>query len=81
MSKKDINLGLTVIKNILNELWELFMILRPLIRRMVELEDLHSYYTVGTIEETQKIFERISEECKRINSIFLPDNFLDKLKN
>ncbi len=44
MSNQDINLRLSVIKNVLNDLYELFTILKPLIRRMVKLEEFQSYY-------------------------------------
>ncbi len=81
LNEKNAKFGLFIINNILEDLHKLFAVLRPLIEKMIELEEFQEYYKDGTFGKIHNIFKSISDESKKIGVKFFPNNFLKRLKD
>ena len=81
-SEDDINKKIFIVKEILNNVYEILNIFRPLLSKMLEMEDAEHYKKDGSFERAASLFGEISELCKEIEKKPLPStNFLDKLGN
>jgi hypothetical protein len=81
LNEKNAKFGLFIINNILEDLHKLFAVLRPLIEKMIELEEFQEFYEDGTFGKIHNIFKSISDESKKIGVKFFPNDFIKRLKN
>jgi len=80
--EEDINRKIIIVKDILNNIYEILTIFKPLLNRMLKMDEAKDLRKNGTIEKAALLFGKISELCKEIESTSLPENLsLDNLGN
>ncbi|MFX1260397.1 MAG: hypothetical protein ACFFAN_21315 [Promethearchaeota archaeon] len=72
---------LKVIKNILENISEILMLLKPLIEKVLLLEEAKDYRKSETFERAAMLFGDISVQCKELGSFPFSKDFLNNLKN
>ncbi|MFW9825794.1 MAG: hypothetical protein ACFFE4_22835 [Candidatus Thorarchaeota archaeon] len=83
LSKEDdINKKIQIVKNILNNVYEILSLFKPLMDKMIHMEEANEYKANGTFEKAASLFGEISDLCKEIENSCLPnDSFLQNLGN
>lgn len=64
----NINRKYHVINNILNNVHQIFLLLQPIINRMIELKDTKMLNNIENLKKTALLFGEISELCKEIEN-------------
>lgn len=78
----DINKKLQIVKNILDNVYEILTLFKPLMDKMLQMEEANKYKANGTFERAASLFGEISNLCKEIeNNSLPPGNFLESLGN
>ena len=78
----DVNKKLVLVKNLLNNVYEILKIFAPLMEEMVDLEEANKYKKDGTFERAASLFGEISNICKEIEGNEMPsDTFIHNLGN
>jgi hypothetical protein len=83
LTKEDeINKKILIVKEILNNVYEILNIFKPLLSKMLKMEDAEQYKQDGSLERAASLFGEISELCKEIEKNHNPsDLFLENLGN
>jgi len=83
ISVKDdkINRKIQFVKNILNDVYEVLEIFKPLLDEMLKMEEADRYIKNGTIERAVSLFSDISFLCKEIENESPLNISLDNLRN
>jgi hypothetical protein len=83
LSKEDeINKKMLIVKNILDNVYEILNLFKPLMDKMLKMDEANQYKVNGTFERAASLFGEISDYCKEIeNSSIPPDTFLENLGN
>ena len=73
----DINRKIMLCKNILDDVYEILELFKPLIPLMLEMEEAKKYRDNGTFERVASLFGEISDLCQEIenNSLTSDINF------
>lgn len=77
--EKDINRKIFITKEILNNVYEILEIFKPLLSKMLKMEDAKYLKQNGSLERVAALFGQISHLCKEIENKNSPSN--DFLKN
>ena len=77
----NINKNLKIIKQMLENIVEIMTILKPLIEKVLKLEEAEEYKESGTLKKAASLFGEISNQCREITGISFSENFLKSLKN
>ncbi len=83
ISVKDdkINRKIQFVKNILNDVYEILEIFKPLLNEIVKMEEADRYIKNGAIERAASLFGDISFLCKEIENESPLNISLDSLGN
>ena len=60
-----------LVKNILNDVYEILELFSPLIELSMELEEAKIYKKNGTLERVASLFGEIAENCKELEGQYL----------
>ncbi len=60
-----------LVKNILNEVYEIMELFSPLIELSMELEEAQIYKKNGTLERVASLFGEIANNCKELEGQYL----------
>ncbi|MHA2037475.1 MAG: hypothetical protein ACW98X_13655 [Promethearchaeota archaeon] len=78
----DINKKIHLVKNILDNVYEILTLFKPLMDKMLQMEEANKFKADGTFERAASLFGEISDLCKEIeNSSLPPNSFLENLGN
>ncbi|MHA2269612.1 MAG: hypothetical protein ACXAB8_17590 [Promethearchaeota archaeon] len=78
----DINKKIHLVKNILDNVYEILTLFKPLMDKMLQMEEANKFKADGTFERAASLFGEISDLCKEIeNSSLPPNSFLESLGN
>ena len=67
----DIGRKILLVKNILNDVYEIIALFRPLLELSMELEEAQIYKKNGTLERVASLFGEIAENCKELEGQYL----------
>jgi hypothetical protein len=67
----DMGRKILLVKNILNEVYEIIALFRPLLELSMELEEAQIYKKNGTLERVASLFGDIAENCKELERQYL----------
>ncbi len=83
LSKEDeINNKIKLTKEILNHIYEILTLFRPLMDKMIKMEEANEFKKNGTFDRAAYLFGEISDLCKEIETISTPSGtFLENLGN
>ena len=83
LAKEDeINKKIQIVKNILDNVYEILTIFKPLMSKMLKMDETNQYKADGSLKRAASLFGEISDFCKEIeNTSLLPDTFLESLGN
>ncbi len=70
----DINKKIVLCKSILNDVYEILEIFKPLIPHFLKMKEAKKYRENGTFERVATLFGDISELCQEIENSSLPTN-------
>jgi hypothetical protein len=80
--EEDINNKIRLTKEILNHIYEILTLFKPLMDKMIKMEESKEFKNNGTFDRAARLFGEISELCKEIETNSLPSNtFLETLGN
>ena len=79
--KFEINKKMNLIKQILNNVYELLSLFNPIIDQIKISKDFKRFYQDGTIEKMANTFGKISEHSREIAKYPISNEFLSNLKN
>jgi hypothetical protein len=75
LSKEDeINNKIRLTKEILNHVYEILTLFKPLMDKMVKMEEAKEFKKDGTFDRAAYLFGEISDLCKEIETSSLPSN-------
>jgi uncharacterized coiled-coil DUF342 family protein len=78
----DINKKIQIVKNILDNVYEILTLFKPLMDKMLNMDEANQYKVNGTFRRAASLFGEISDLCKEIENNSLPtDSFLENLGN
>ncbi|MHA2182082.1 MAG: hypothetical protein ACXAAH_11740 [Promethearchaeota archaeon] len=78
----DINKKIQIVKDILDNVYEILSLFKPLMDKMLKMDDAHQYKVNGTFKRAATLFGEISDLCKEIENNSLPPNtFLESSGN
>ena len=80
-SDNEITQKIHLVKKILDNVFEILILFRPIIDQMKISDEFKKYYKNGTIEKVASLFGEISDQSKEIAGIHLSEIFLRNLKN
>lgn len=67
----DMGRKILLVKNILNEVYEIIELFSPLLELSMELEEAQIYKKNGTFERVASLFGEIAENCKELEGQYL----------
>lgn len=67
----DMGRKILLVKNILNEVYEIIELFSPLIELSMELEEAKIYKKNGTLERVASLFGEIANNCKELEGQYL----------
>jgi len=67
----DIERKIMLVKNILNHVYEIIVLFRPLLEISMEMEEAQIYKKNGTLERVASLFGEIAENCKELEGQYL----------
>ena len=67
----DMGRKILLVKNILNEVYEIIALFRPLLELCMELEEAQIYKKNGTLERVASLFGEIAQNCKELEGQYL----------
>ncbi|KKN57388.1 hypothetical protein LCGC14_0562600 [marine sediment metagenome] len=70
-----------VVKNILNSLEQIFMILSPLLDKVLLMEDADTYRKNGNFKTLIDLFDNISKESQKLSSPFFNSEFPEDISD
>ncbi|MFW9971117.1 MAG: hypothetical protein ACFFDF_13060 [Candidatus Odinarchaeota archaeon] len=70
-----------IIANILDSLREILLVLNPLIKKILAMEEAEMYHRNGTLKKGEKLFENISNQSKKLMNSSIPSEILDNLND
>ena len=80
--EEDINKKIELVKMILNHVYEIFLLFRPLLDKIIKLEETKKYRDDGTFKKAASLFSEVNNLCNEIGNNALPSNtFLENLGN
>ena len=77
----DINNKIQIVKNILDNVHEILTIFKPLMDKMLKMDEANQYKVNGTFKRAASLFGEISDLCREIENNSLPTSFLESLGN
>lgn len=77
----DINNKIQIVKNILDNVYEILTIFKPLMDKMLKMDEANQYKVNGTFKRAASLFGEISDLCREIDNNSLPTSFLESLGN
>lgn len=77
----DINNKIQIVKNILDNVYEILTIFKPLMDKMLKMDEANQYKVNGTFKRAASLFGEISDLCREIENHSLPTSFLESLGN
>jgi len=77
----DINNKIQIVKNILDNVYEILTIFKPLMDKMLRMDEANQYKVNGTFKRAASLFGEISDLCREIENHSLPTSFLESLGN
>ena len=78
----DINNKIQIVKNILDNVYEILTLFKPLMEKMLKMDEANQYKVNGTFERAASLFGEISDLCMEIEGNSLPPStFLESLGN
>ncbi|MFX1393713.1 MAG: hypothetical protein ACFFAH_09065 [Promethearchaeota archaeon] len=80
-SDYEITQKIHLVKKILNNVFEILILFRPIIDQMKISDEFKQYYKNGTLEKVASLFGEISNQSKKIAGFHLSEEFLSNLKN
>ena len=85
LNELGINEKIKEIRNILNSLEQILIMLSPLMDKILSMEETSMYHKDGSFKMLIELFDNISKECNKLSTpIFspeLPDDFIADLRN
>ncbi len=60
-----------LVKNILNDVYEIIALFRPLLELSMEMEEAQIYKKNGTFERVASLFGEIADNCKELEGQYL----------
>ena len=82
LTKEDnINNKIQIVKNILDNVYEILTIFKPLMDKMLKMDEANQYKVNGTFKRAASLFGEISDLCREIENNSLPTSFLESLGN
>ncbi|MFX0137500.1 MAG: hypothetical protein ACFFDN_27930 [Candidatus Hodarchaeota archaeon] len=78
----DINKKIQITKTILNHVYEILTLFKPLMDKMLKMDEAIEFRNNGTLDKAAFLFGEISDLCKEIENTTSPsDQFLENLGN
>ena len=78
----DINKKILLVKTILNHIYEILTLFKPLMDRMIKMDEAKEFKKNGTFDRAASLFGEISDLCKEIENESSPEStFLENLGN
>ncbi len=78
----EINKKIQLTKKILDNVYEILELFKPLLSKMIKMPDAKEFKENGTFERAAALFGRISDLCEEIENSSLPTNsFFESLGN
>ena len=74
-----VNEKIKVVKNILNSLEQIFIILSPLLDKVLLMEDADIYRKNGSFKTLRELFDNISKDSTKLSSPFFNSEFPKEL--
>ncbi len=72
---------LNIIRDILVSLSHIFILLDPLLDKMLIMEEAGEFYKNGTIEKAVQLFGDISSQCKELANPSIPPEIFKNLRD
>ena len=80
--ENEINKKILLVKNILNHIYEILILFKPLMDKMIKMEEAKEFKKNGTFNRAAFLFGEISDLCKEIeNGSSTESTFLENLGN
>ncbi len=76
-----LNKKIKTIRDILDSLVQIFILLDPLLNKMLLMEEAEIFYKNGTFKKAIQLFGDISLQCKELGYPSIPPEVLKNLKN
>ena len=67
----EINKKIVLVKNILNNVYEILALFKPLFDLMLGMEEAKIYRQNGTFDEAAKLLGEISDSCRELEGNYL----------
>lgn len=67
----EINRKIVHVKNILNNVYEILALLKPMFDLMLEMEEAKIFRENGTFDQAAKLLGEISESCRELEGNYL----------
>ena len=67
----EINRKIVHVKNILNNMYEILALLKPMFDLMLEMEEAKIFRQNGTFDQAAKLLGEISESCRELEGNYL----------
>lgn len=78
----EINKKIKLTNDILNHVYEILTLFKPIMNKMIKMEEAKEFKKNGTFNKAAFLFGQISDLCKEIENISSPSNtFLENLGN
>ncbi len=79
--EKVIDAKIQILKNILNNIYEIMVIFKPLLDKMLKMEDAQGLKDEGLILKAADLFGEISRDCNTLTGAQFSPSFFKNLKN
>jgi len=80
--ENDINKKIQITNTILNHVYEILTLFKPLMDKMLKMDQATEFNNNGTLNKAALLFGEISDLCKEIENTSSPsDQFLENLGN
>ena len=76
-----LNNKIKAIRNILDSLGQIFILLDPLLNKMLVMEEAKKYTKNGIFKKAIQLFSDISLQCKELGNPSIPPELLKNLRN
>ena len=77
----DFSSKVKIVSDILVSLSQIFILLNPLLDKMLLMEEADVYHKNGTFEKAMQLFGDISSQCKELAKPSIPPEIFKNLRN
>jgi hypothetical protein len=77
----EIDKKIEIIQKVLENVCEIMTLFKPLLEKLLELEEAKQYSRNGTLDKAALLFGEIAKQCNELQKSPYSDEFLNNLEN